>query len=97
MRQKDDEKEMMRQFQLSKGLPMNRLSDILSDKNDQEEFSRWAFGTNFNENSSLLEGMLYWNLYHSDKLKLEPDSVCEEDIPKMVEIWKKANRKSCLI
>lgn len=76
---------------------MNIISKHLSDRNDQEDFSRWAFGTVFNENDSYLNEMFYWNLYHGDKLELHPDGALEDDIPKMIEIWQKTNRKSCPI
>lgn len=67
----------------------NHIRDIveyhLRDKS--EEFAAWAFGPSLEKflGMDFMEG---WNVLHGHKLKLEPNGDPNEDIKKMIEIWK---------
>lgn len=70
----------------------NRLSmrDIVVEQigDRAEEFAEWAFGENYNitlQSNLFLE----WNNRHSHHMVLKGGSRPVDDIPKMIEIWKK--------
>lgn len=56
---------------------------------DAEDFALWAFGPDF-KTVMPIEYLVYWNANHGHKLRLKPEGVMWEDVPLMVELWRKA-------
>ena len=51
-----------------------------------DEFCDWAFG---NISDSLPQDVFVaWNKIHGDKLKLHEDDIIQNDLPKMVALWR---------
>lgn len=54
---------------------------------ETDKFGLWAFGASYDRFTGY-QLMEEWNRLHSDKLILSRDSCVDDDIPKMIEIWK---------
>lgn len=62
---------------------------LLQDSEDNpEEFALWAFGENYRVISSL-EYLNSWNALHGTQYLIKPKSSLSEDLPKMIELWRK--------
>lgn len=55
---------------------------------EAEHFAEWAIGKDFREKERR-QWPEFWNVLHGNELKLEESGYPEEDIPKMIELWKK--------
>lgn len=64
---------------------------------DAEKFARWAFGEHFKNIDLNYMGHIYWNELHGEELHLRGDGNPIEDIPKMIELWKKYNLRHAKI
>jgi hypothetical protein len=74
--------------------PRTIIENILQDDEQVEKFGKWAWGDNLNEiNFMSDETVKVWNDLHSDKLKLESYGIPQEDIPKMIELWRQSKLK----
>lgn len=63
---------------------------------DAEIFARWAWGENFETMPIYGDAPVeIWNKLHGDKLNIDRESRPIDDIPKMIELWKKET--SCQI
>lgn len=64
------------------------LKNVLGRDEYVDEFCLWAFGEN---NKSLCQGLDFmnaWNDLHGEELLLHEDSSVDEDILKMMSLWK---------
>jgi len=64
------------------------IDRFLYKKKDIENFHKWAFGVTKDCISSRLDAMNYWNSLHSDLMILKPHGTLNNDIPKMIELWR---------
>lgn len=57
---------------------------------ESEEFAKWAWGESYKE---IVRDQLpqYWNEFHGHQLTLFPDGYMWDDIPLMIELWRKYN------
>lgn len=63
---------------------------ILKNEDEVEEFRVWAFGNfNLTEECDDLKLMNKWNELHGQQLMLDPFGDPFDDIPKMINIWRK--------
>lgn len=60
---------------------------LTSDEIDK--FGIWAFGENLHQINGSINFMNAWNELHSEDLLLKYDSKPDDDIPKMIDIWRK--------
>jgi hypothetical protein len=71
---------------------MTRIRDLielyLSEK-EAEEFAEWAFGEDFRRFDINYKAHIRWNLRHRELILKESGSP-QDDIPKMIELWKKS-------
>ena len=65
----------------------NRLLLLGLSEKEADEFGRWAFGEIYPQLKTS-DMPTKWNKLHSDKFKLEDDSLMMETTKKMIEIWK---------
>ena len=72
---------------------LRNFIESLLDQNEAEKFAEFAFGEDFRIINLNSRGYLCWNERHKDKLELQPNGLPSEDIPKMIEIWKKYESK----
>ncbi len=63
------------------------LSHALTEPEEREEFSKFAFGKDYKE-TSLYEFRNRWNEMHGEKYFLKGDGKVVDDLTKMIEIWK---------
>lgn len=66
----------------------NYLLSLLGRDEYVDEFYLWAFGENWKALSDSIESLNAWNELHGEDLRLHPDGLPNEDIPKMVSFWK---------
>ena len=67
--------------------------EYILGKEKAAEFALWAFGPNF---SSTLFNKFpeKWNILHGEKLEIFANGKPEDDLPKMIQIWKTSNENS---
>lgn len=61
----------------------------LEDIEKIDDFGLWAFGDGYKEFDHSYDFLKAWNQLHGKDLMLEDEGVPGEDIPKMIELWKK--------
>lgn len=60
-----------------------------------EIFAEWAWGENYRSMVFTQNAVAWWNERHGDKLEIHANNRPKDDIPKMIELWKK--EKDCQI
>jgi len=76
--------------------PPKVIAENILGKTETDEFALWAFGENYMEKFSK-ELIWAWNERHAKKLRISLGGTLEEDIPKMIELWKNGMKeKLCL-
>lgn len=65
------------------------FSKYIEDEDDLEHFGEWAFGKDFNIYDHSLKFMKAWNLRHCHNLQIKTQNHIENDVPKMVDLWRK--------
>lgn len=66
----------------------DEFARFIEDEGELDDFGEWAFGENFRELDHSLKFMEAWNLRHGETLQLLPDSCIQQDVPKMIQLWK---------
>lgn len=56
---------------------------------EEDDFAKWAFGDDYGYFTHGIEFFNAWNELHSEELMLKSDSRISEDIPKMIECWRR--------
>jgi len=55
----------------------------------EEGFARWAWGPRYGKIDFTKEGVSEWNKFHKDIFVLDSSNDPEDDIPVMMELWRK--------
>jgi hypothetical protein len=59
-------------------------------KKDAKNFLDWAFGEYWKEFSDLSQFADHWNELHSDEFSVNYENNVQQDVLKMIEIWKQS-------
>jgi hypothetical protein len=67
----------------------NIIETYILQTEKSEDFAEWAFGKGFENFEHQKDFLNTWNERHQDKYKLYVDSCPKDDIPFMIELWRK--------
>lgn len=73
------------------------ISDIVEQylcKEEAKSFAEWAFGPEFMDIDSGMKFLYMWNDIHRHDLELVAEGSISEDIPRMIEVWRKRTAPS---
>lgn len=59
-----------------------------------KKFAKWAWGSEYRKVNVSKNAVLIWNELHGDLLKISPEGNPHEDLPKMIEFWRKKDNES---